>query len=139
MITFEIEGKPTAKERPYFSSKGGKFRVFTPSTTARFENLVKIKASPLFSQPLMGPVSISIFFYLPRPKYLVWKNKPMPFLYSDKRPDIDNLTKSVIDGLNGIAFHDDAQISRLEVEKGYHAGNEGPRTVVKVNQLSSDE
>ena len=134
-MKFTIKGRPLAKARPQFSSKGGKFRTYTPQTTATFENLVKLEASKYFNVPLAGPVSISIVFYLPRPQHLIWKTKPMPAIYCDKRPDIDNLAKSVIDGMNGIAFKDDGQVSSLLLTKLYHAGDEGPRTEIEVKLM----
>ena len=36
-----------------------------------------------------------------------------------KRPDIDNYTKSILDGANGLLFKDDAQIVGLYAEKRY--------------------
>jgi len=56
----------------------------------------------------------------------------MPRQYCDKRPDIDNLAKSVIDGLNNIAFKDDGQIADLHITKHYHSGEQEPRTVITV-------
>ena len=42
--------------------------------------------------------------------------------YSDsdwvtKKPDSDNIIKIVLDGLNKVAYHDDAQICKLSFEK----------------------
>ena len=36
-----------------------------------------------------------------------------------KKPDLDNLVKSVLDGLNGIAYVDDNQIIDIEARKEY--------------------
>ena len=36
-----------------------------------------------------------------------------------KKPDIDNIVKIVLDAMNGIAFKDDTQITKLQVEKLY--------------------
>ena len=36
-----------------------------------------------------------------------------------KKPDIDNIAKAILDGLNGIAYGDDNQISELEIQKLY--------------------
>lgn len=36
------------------------------------------------------------------------------------KPDIDNITKIVLDGLNGVAYKDDNQITKIEVEKMYN-------------------
>lgn len=33
------------------------------------------------------------------------------------KPDVDNLGKAVCDGLNGIAYRDDAMVASLEIEK----------------------
>lgn len=38
-------------------------------------------------------------------------NKP------NKKPDIDNIVKIILDAMNGIAFKDDTQITKLNVEK----------------------
>ena len=60
----------------------------------------------------------------------------MPPQYCDKRPDIDNLAKSVIDGLNTIAFKDDGQIADLRITKHYHSGDEEPRTEITVDHVN---
>ena len=36
-----------------------------------------------------------------------------------KKPDIDNIVKIVLDAMNELAFKDDTQITKLEVEKIY--------------------
>jgi len=135
MVSFVIKGIPKVKQRPRFASRKGKIITYTPKTTAHFENLVKLHAEQAFIKPLSGPISLAIRFHLPRPKRMIWKTKPMPEVYSDKRPDIDNLAKSVIDGLNGIVFVDDGQIADLHVTKKYHAGNEEPKTIIIVDPV----
>ncbi|MFW6173908.1 MAG: RusA family crossover junction endodeoxyribonuclease [Elusimicrobiota bacterium] len=135
MVSFVVKGIPRVKKRPVFSSKGGKVRIYTPKTTATFENLIKLKAEEHFQNPMDGSISLAIRFYLPRPKRLIWKCKPMPEVYSDKRPDIDNLAKAVIDGLNGVAFKDDGQIADLHITKKFHAGDDKPKTIVMVDKL----
>ena len=51
------------------------------------------------------------------------------------RPDLDNLTKLVLDSANGILWVDDGQVARLEVEKRY-----GPeaRTEIIVRTILDD-
>jgi hypothetical protein len=46
--------------------------------------------------------------------------------------DLDNLAKAILDAIKGYAFHDDAQVARLLVER--HAG-ERERIVVSVRGL----
>lgn len=46
--------------------------------------------------------------------------------------DLDNLAKAILDAIKGYAFHDDAQVARLLVER--HAG-ERERIIVTVREL----
>ena len=36
-----------------------------------------------------------------------------------KKPDVDNIAKSILDALNGFVFKDDNQVSKISVEKRY--------------------
>jgi len=47
--------------------------------------------------------------------------------------DLDNLAKAILDAIKGYAFHDDAQVARLLVER---AAGERERIVVAVTRLS---
>ena len=49
-----------------------------------------------------------------------------------KKVDADNLAKSVLDALNGIAYDDDAQVSLLLVYKAYA---ETARVEVQLKEL----
>ena len=134
-VFFEIKGEPLVKGRPRFKKIGNRVATYTPKRTAMFENLVKMTASKHFEKPFEGPIAIELVFLMPRPQRLVWKTKPMPECPCDKRPDADNLTKAITDGLNGIAFKDDAQIAEQHVYKRYHSGDEGPKTIVTIWEL----
>jgi len=48
--------------------------------------------------------------------------------------DLDNLAKAILDAIKGYAFHDDAQVARLLVER--HAG-ERERITVTVRRLQA--
>ena len=48
------------------------------------------------------------------------------------RPDIDNLVKIVLDGLNGVAFMDDKQVIELYAIKRYSIE---PRTEIMVEEI----
>ena len=52
--------------------------------------------------------------------------------WTTKKPDSDNVIKIVLDGLNKVAYHDDAQICKLSFEKRY---SKIPRVEVKINKL----
>ena len=49
--------------------------------------------------------------------------------------DLDNLAKAILDAIKGHAFHDDAQVSRLLVER---RPGERERIVVRVEKLSGN-
>lgn len=61
-----------------------------------------------------GPITLKLDFMMLRPKSLSNQVK-----YHVKRPDIDNLTKSILDALNGICWRDDSQIVMLRATKNY--------------------
>jgi len=49
--------------------------------------------------------------------------------------DLDNLAKAILDAIKGYAFHDDAQVARLLVER---ASGERERIVVSVTKLAGE-
>lgn len=131
MITFEIPGKPFAKQRPRFSTKNG--RAFTPKATISFEQTVGTIAARHFPEPLSGPVRIQIFATFAPAKS--WSNKKTQEhlgRYHTQRPDLDNVEKAILDGLNRIAFADDSQVAWVEKRKVW-----GPsaKTVVTVEPM----
>lgn len=135
MYTIEVSGTPVAKPRPRgFKTKSGNIGFYTPKKGKRFENLIRERAEQIFKKPLTGAIKLVVLFLLPRPKRLIWKTKPMPREPCPHRPDADNLVKSCVDGLNSVAFLDDAQVTVLHVFKRYHAGDEGPKTIISIEE-----
>lgn len=119
---FEVPGKIIGKGRPRINSYTG--NVYTPTRTKDYETLVEqyfMLKYPRF-KPFEGrvQVEISAFFEIPKStknadRALMLDNKINP----TKKPDIDNIVKIVLDAMNGIAFYDDTQITKLYVEKLY--------------------
>jgi Holliday junction resolvase RusA-like endonuclease len=112
--------------------------MYTDAQTASYENLVKLawKAEAGDMPPLTGPVSVLIWAYFAIPKSTPRKNiagMVLGYIQPVKRPDIDNLSKCVLDGLNGVAFVDDAQVVHLEAAKFY---SDTPRLVVLIRQYA---
>lgn len=112
MIHLIIDQKPLPKERPRFNTKSG--HAYTPSKTAKYESHIKFAAKCVCQRPFEGPVEVRLVF-----NFL--KAKSSKLNHVTKRPDIDNLTKGVLDALNGVAFIDDAQIIKLYCEKNFSA------------------
>lgn len=117
---FNIPGKVQAKQRPRFN---GKF-AYTPKETIAYENWVrtcyleKYRGQPILENPLK--VKIIAYYEIPKStskkKRLEMKDcKVFPTV----KPDTDNIAKSILDSLNNIAYLDDKQVVKLEVEKYY--------------------
>jgi Holliday junction resolvase RusA-like endonuclease len=120
-IELNFDVLPIAKGRPRFKrkfnrqTKLGYTSVRTPLKTKQFEKLIQILAKKQLGnhKPFDAPVQVAIAFgFIPpvHPKFA-----PEHAI----RPDLDNLVKSVLDGLNGIAWTDDALIWKMMAIKSY--------------------
>jgi len=136
--SFGISGTPIAKARPRgFKNKAGAIRMYTPKRSKDFENAVRQRAEREFKKPLQGALHLEVTFFLPRPKTITWKKKPMPAIPNTKRPDLSNYVKAVEDGLNGVAYFDDGQIAQLSASKYYQEGGKGPWTQIDVYAIDA--
>lgn len=52
--------------------------------------------------------------------------------HATTKPDIDNIIKAVLDGLNGVAFKDDKQVTSIKATKFYCSYNEPPYLEVRI-------
>ena len=116
IVKFTIPGAAKAKERPRINRNTG--RVYTPGATSKYEKLVKESYgdNPCFEDDF---ISIKITFKISIPKSYS-KKKRAEALAGNLRPtkaDIDNYIKSVLDGLNKVAFLDDRYIYSITAEK----------------------
>jgi Holliday junction resolvase RusA-like endonuclease len=137
----EVSGTAVAKQRPRgFKDGKGNIRFYTPKKSKDFEYLIRKRAEEIFKEPLTCPLKVSLVFLMPRPKRLCWKTRPMPEVPCPMRPDLDNMLKSVNDGLNGVAFLDDAQITDCHILKRYHSGDGGsPKTIIDIEADDTDD
>lgn len=121
-----IPGKPIGKARPKFSRQGNFVKTYTPEKTVNYENWVKMCWMNSGQEKMQGNIIAVIVarFMIPqsfsKKKRNELNEKPCP-----KKPDCDNIAKSILDALNGIAYDDDAQIVELSVSKVYSANEEG--------------
>ncbi|MBR3003248.1 MAG: RusA family crossover junction endodeoxyribonuclease, partial [Clostridia bacterium] len=73
-------------------------------------------------QILEKPLKVKIIAYYEVPKSASKKKKQQMLndeIFPTVKPDTDNIAKSILDSLNGIAYLDDKQVVKLEVEKYY--------------------
>ena len=122
-VHFTVDGRPQAKQRPRFA----RGHSYTPQKTREAEASVvgAFKAKYFDFVPLSSPLSVTMLFQFKKPK----KEKK----HFTQRPDVDNLVKTVMDALNGVAWEDDAQIVQLVAQKVY-ADIEG--TLVSIEELT---
>jgi Holliday junction resolvase RusA-like endonuclease len=123
---FNVPGECLGKMRPKASSFGGHAKVYTPSKQIEYENWVRMcfrQAYPEGSPIEDGiPVSVSLHIKIAVHSSLSKKRRAMALageITPTRKPDLDNAAKSVMDALNGVAFHDDKQVVNLTAAKSY--------------------
>lgn len=119
---FEVIGDIKGKARPRMNTLTGV--TYTPNNTKDYENLIKQYFKIKYPRfvPFENRISVGIKAYFKIPKNTSKKNAELMLkgqISPAKKPDIDNVTKVVLDALNKMAFKDDNQITKLEVEKFY--------------------
>ena len=125
-IHFQVEGDPKGKGRPRFTRAGKFTRVYTDKQTLDYEALIKFFAAEAMgsTDPLETPVSV--FLYIRHGVPQSYSKKRTEACLSGleqpcKKPDIDNIAKTYLDGMNGVVFLDDTQVVDLHVKKVYLA------------------
>ena len=120
MIRFSVNGKPEGKARPRFVKKSG--HAYTPEKTKNYEQAIawayKSAGGKLSDNYI--EISVKAFFEIPKSQNKE-KRKMMEQGLSrpTSKPDIDNIIKAVLDGLNKTAYNDDKQVVKVSGEKFY--------------------
>ena len=117
-IVLMIPGTPYAKKSDRITTGGGKARAFNPAENERFEAVVRQLAALQLRRPLLGPVRVEIAaVFAPPPSWSKKKRAAHLWRAHTQKPDLDNLAKAVLDGLNRVAFGDDSQVVDLRTRK----------------------
>lgn len=131
-ITFEVPLTPYGKGRPRFSTFNGHVRTYTPAHTRLHENTFKIYAR----QAMAGRypfekgtgIAVKVIAYFPVPvSYSKYKRGAClaGVIKHMVKPDIDNVSKAVLDAMNDCVYFDDCQVYKIDVEKRYTDKPEG--------------
>lgn len=140
-VKFTILGEPMGKERPKFRRVGNYVRTYTPAKTVKYETKVRDSyyQDNMNTRHLTGAIEAEIHGIFPIPvsvsKKLRAKMESGEEPYT-KKVDADNLAKIVLDALNGVAYDDDKQITKLLVTKAY---GKDPRVEVRLRELADEE
>ena len=139
----EIPGAPVAQPRPRVTSfKDGqgnpRVRVYDPPAASKWKAETRYLIQVKFPnyKPMEGPISLRVIFYMPRPKtgWVSTQSRREKHLPHTKKPDLDNLVKSLKDALTGAVWKDDSQVCSLSMTKVYAKHSESPRIKVLVQE-----
>lgn len=128
-MKFSLNIKPKGKERPRFVRRGKYVSTYTPKTTLKYEEIIRNafveQCIGKYDKEYVGAVKVSIWAHFEPPKSYSKERREelIKNVYHINKPDLDNITKSILDALNGVAWKDDSQICDLEVHKCYEIEN----------------
>ena len=138
MIEITIQGTPIAQRRPRFTSRGGKKRAYNSQREEAERWVMEARTQlPKGFRPIEGPVALQIRFLMPIPASTTAKRRHSMRVgicpYHEKKPDLDNLEKWVMDCLTlaGV-WVDDKQVASKITFKRY---SEQPQTIIRVEAL----
>lgn len=105
---------------------GAGVRMYDPPKSKAYKQMVAAVVRSHMNlngiQTITEPLAVHLNFYFTPPKSYSKKRiraiETKEELFT-KKPDADNLGKSVLDGMNGILFKDDSQIIGLTIGKHY--------------------
>ena len=139
-LHFTIPGNPVAKGRPRFRVFKGHVMSYTPAKTHKAEKEVLDAFKycwPSFKTPFKGPISLKVTFFMQVPTSLSKKKQSALCLSPHvKKPDLDNLIKTVCDALNGYVWEDDSQIYMIQAIKTYSL--DAPYTKVEITSSTGE-
>lgn len=129
-----IPGKPISKARPRFFRRGAFVGTYSTQKTEEGLFMLQVQSRlPPGHKPPSGPVKVELVFGMPIPKSMPKsKVKGIPY-WHDKKPDLDNLVKFVLDAIRNLVIADDATVSALIAVKLYAIA---PFTEITVEELT---
>lgn len=138
MYRFTLSGNPIPQKQTRFSCRGGFPRAYDPSK--KDLEMIQWQIRPFAPvTPLQGPISLSLFFFLPIPKSTSKAKRDQMIrriILPVVKPDEDNLAYIVTNALKKIVYDDDNQICEKHVYKVYDAC---PRTEIIVKTIQTAE
>lgn len=138
-LLLEVAGEPVVKMRPRWSGRSHSMR--TPAKTQAYEQTVGDLAAWGWGRrpKLDGAVVAHRLFIFPRPGRLHRRKDPEGLIWKPTRPDEDNLSKALVDGLQlGGVVVDDGRIVHGLCGKAFAEKCKGsePRALLAVGPLA---
>jgi len=113
-MNYKIPVEPIAKARARTAFKNGKVFSYTPTKTREYEDTLRLYLNNAGIPPYSEheALSLEVTFYRTKSKEIP-KNEDKPV----RRPDLDNLVKSMLDALMPNIVPSDAQITTIVSHK----------------------
>ena len=131
-----ILGEVQSQLRPIFNSKTRK--AIDPKKCRDYKALVSLTTKKYYQDnPLDEPLRVEVDIYRSIPKS--WSNKKKEMakngeLFPTSKPDTENLSKGILDGMSGLVWRDDSIIIEHEIKKFYSTV---PRAEVRVYRMNN--
>ena len=138
-ITLTIYGEPVPQGRPKFARVGNRVITYDPPKSQTYKNIVKLWATNQLKRingfkMFDSAICVDVTFYLRIPPS--WPKKKRieaecGAMRPIKKPDLDNLYKSLTDALTGIVWKDDSIITDASIHKRYTADTERAEITIR--------
>lgn len=132
-ISVFIKIVPLPKERARMSGVNGVF--YTPQRTREYESTLKNLFFSIMSkrETMTGPIVVDVVFFIPKPK-----SAPKSAVWCDKKPDLDNLEKALLDAVSlppARVIENDSRVVCKISRKVYCKPGEPPGILVKIMKM----
>lgn len=134
-IEFTVPGIPQGKGRARSGrTRNGRPVHYTPEKTRAYEDVISLAAFEAIGhrELFIGPCSVTLDIVFPIPASWSKIRKAEALLGRARpigKPDLDNVSKAILDACNRILWRDDSQVVEMVLSKRY--GQE-PQVVVTV-------
>lgn len=136
--TLDIPPKP--QSRPRFGNGRAYEQKDMKKWKQELEYLLMIRKPKIIDK---GAIHVAMTFYIYPPQNISKvktkhpvSNESLEKIYVDKKPDIDNYVKAVLDASNGLLFKDDRQVAVLTTQKLYSLN---PRIELEITKLEENK
>ena len=142
-VEIEVSGQPQGKGRPRFTRTG---KAYTPDKTREYESRIQAAAWKAMQNMKLDMterfVSVEIIAFMEIPKS--WsKVKRIEAEYGalqhTTKPDLDNIVKAALDGMEGAVYVSDKQVTSIKARKMYCHPDRGAVLYMSVSWTNPGE
>ena len=120
MFELFVEGEPRPKQSFKISRHDNRFVGYTPKAIKDWSDVITAKAK-LCNVMVSGLLKVELMFYL--------SNK--------RKVDCDNLSKLVLDALQGVVYKNDSSVVDLHIIK--RVNKQCPGVLIRISEVDNEE